>query len=135
MPWNPCVIRVAVAIISNAEQRILVTQRPLHAPHGGYWEFPGGKLETNELPEQALVREIKEELGLEVLAYQLLGEVNHQYSERTVQLIIFLVTQFSGTPECMEGQLAMKWLKKNEFNPQEFPAANHKIIELIPGYL
>lgn len=126
-------IQVAVAVIVDAQQRILVTQRPLHASHGGYWEFPGGKLETNELPEQALVREIREELGLEILDYQLLGEVNHQYSERTVQLIIFLVTQFSGIPECIEGQLAMKWLKKNEFIPEDFPAANHKVIELIPN--
>ena len=49
------IIKVAVAVIVDEQQRILVTQRPLHAPHGGYWEFPGGKLEAHELPEHALI--------------------------------------------------------------------------------
>lgn len=125
-------IQVAVAIIVDAQQRILVTQRPLHAPHGGCWEFPGGKLETNELPEQALIREVKEEVGLDVLECQLLGEVNFQYPDKAVQLITFLVTQFSGNATCLEGQLAMKWLKQEELNPVDFPEANQHVIELIP---
>lgn len=135
MPWKSFVIiKVAVAIIVDEQQRILVTQRPLHAPHGGYWEFPGGKLEAQELPEHALIREVREEVGLTILSHQFLGEINHQYSEKKVQLIIFLVTQFSGIPECIEGQLGMKWLKKSEFNPKDFPEANHKVIQLIPDF-
>ncbi|EHL29064.1 Mutator protein MutT [Legionella drancourtii LLAP12] len=125
-------IRVAVAIIVDAEQRILITQRPHHVPHGGRWEFPGGKLETNELAEHALIREIREEVGLEVLKYEFLGEVNHQYSDKSVQLLIFLVTQFSGTPLCVEGQLAMKWIKQEALNPDDFPEANREVIALIP---
>lgn len=125
-------IKVAVAIIIDEQQRILVTQRPLHASHGGYWEFPGGKLEANELAEQALIREIKEEVGLDVLKHEFLGEVHHQYAERSVQLFIFLVTQFSGSPTCIEGQLAMKWIHQNELNPDEFPEANREVMQLIP---
>lgn len=125
-------IKVAVAIIIDEKQRILVTQRPLHASHGGYWEFPGGKLEANELAEQALIREIKEEVGLDVLKHEFLGEVHHQYAERSVQLFIFLVTQFSGSPTCIEGQLAMKWIHQNELNPDEFPEANREVMQLIP---
>lgn len=125
-------IKVAVAIIIDEQQRILVTQRPLHASHGGYWEFPGGKLEVNELAEQALIREIKEEVGLDVLKHEFLGEVHYQYAERSVQLFIFLVTQFSGSPTCIEGQLAMKWIHHNELNPDEFPEANREVMQLIP---
>ncbi|MDR3501630.1 MAG: 8-oxo-dGTP diphosphatase MutT [Legionella sp.] len=125
-------MKVAVAIIIDEQQRILVTQRPLHASHGGYWEFPGGKLEANELAEQALIREIKEEVGLDVLKHEFLGEVHHQYAERSVQLFIFLVTQFSGRPICIEGQLAMKWVRLSELNPDEFPEANREVMQLIP---
>lgn len=125
-------IKVAVAIIVDEQQRILVTQRPLHASHGGYWEFPGGKLEANELAEQALIREIKEEVGLDVLEHEFLGEVHHQYAERSVQLLIFLVTQFVGNPICIEGQLAMKWIRQDELNPDEFPEANREVMQLIP---
>lgn len=128
-------IRVAVAVIVDKQQRILITQRPLHASHGGYWEFPGGKLETDELPEHALVREIKEEVGLEVVQHQFLGEVNHQYGDKKVQLLIFLVTEFNGTPFCIEGQLAMEWVTQDELNPEHFPAANREVMALIPKLL
>lgn len=126
-------IQVAVAVIVDEEQRILITQRPLHAPHGGCWEFPGGKLEINELPEHALIREVREEVGLEVQDYRFLGEVNHQYSDKSVQLLIFLVTEFLGKPQCIEGQLAMQWVKHNELNPDLFPEANRHVIALIPA--
>lgn len=124
-------IKVAVAVIVDEHQRILITQRPLHAAHGGRWEFPGGKLEVNELPEHALIREVREEVGLEVLNYQFLGEVRHEYSDKTVHLIVFLVTQFSGNPLCIEGQLALRWVKQNELNPDDFPEANGEVIALI----
>jgi len=125
-------MKVAVAVIADEQRRILVTQRPMHASHGGRWEFPGGKLEAGELAEHALIREVKEEVGLDVIDYQLLGEVHHQYSDKKVQLIIFLVTQFSGTPSCIEGQLAMEWIKPKELNPDLFPEANREVIKLIP---
>jgi 8-oxo-dGTP diphosphatase len=125
-------IRVAVAIIVDEDRRILITQRPLHSSHGGFWEFPGGKLEHHELPEHALIREVKEEVGLQVLNYRYLGEVNHAYSDKSVQLLIFLVTEFSGTPLCAEGQLALTWKKQSELNPNHFPEANREVIALIP---
>ena len=125
-------MKVAVAIITDAQNRILITQRPLHVSHGGYWEFPGGKLEDNELAEHALIREIREEVGLEVLQYQLLGQIYHQYPDKTVQLIIFHVTQFTGTPSCLEGQLDLCWIENEKLNPEVFPEANRGIFDLIP---
>lgn len=124
-------IAVAVAVIIDNQQRFLITQRPIHASHGGCWEFPGGKLEENETSEFALIREIKEEVDLDVHQYQLLGEVKHQYPDRTVTLIVFLVTHFSGEPSCRENQLGMKWVSLQELNPKDFPAANQQIIAMI----
>ncbi|KTD38462.1 Mutator protein MutT [Legionella moravica] len=124
-------MKVAVAIITDEQQRILITQRPFHVPHGGCWEFPGGKLEQDESPEAALVREVREEIGLTVLNSHYLGEINYQYSDKTVQLIVFHVTHFIGKPRCKEGQLAMKWIHKDNLNPEEFPQANLAIINLI----
>lgn len=124
-------MKVAVAIICDEHQRILLTQRPHHVPHGGLWEFPGGKLEPNETAEQALIREVKEEVGLDVLKHQFLGEVSHQYVDKTVHLHIFAVTHFEGNPVCRESQLGMKWVQKDRLNPSMFPEANHSVIDMI----
>ena len=124
-------MKVAVAIITNGS-KILITQRPLHVPHGGYWEFPGGKLESGELPEEALVREIREEIGIEVLQYNHLGEIQYDYHDKSVQLIVFHVTQFSGIPSCREGQLNMKWITHQHLRAEHFPEANRGIFDLIP---
>lgn len=125
---------VALAVIVDEQQRILITQRSLHVPHGGCWEFPGGKLEVDESSESALIREVKEELGLDVSQYQFLGEVHHQYSDKILKFIIFLVTHFSGNPLCLEGQLAMKWIHLNELNPSDFPEANCQVINIVSHY-
>ncbi|MFI4962310.1 MAG: (deoxy)nucleoside triphosphate pyrophosphohydrolase, partial [Legionellales bacterium] len=80
-------MKVAVGIITDEKNHILVTQRPLHASHGGFWEFPGGKLEANETPENALIREIKEEVGLEIKDFRWLKEIDYQYPDRDIHLI------------------------------------------------
>ncbi len=128
-------LTVAVAVIVDEQQRILITRRPFHVPHGGCWEFPGGKLEADEPSVSALIREIKEEVGLEVRQQQLLGEVNHQYPDKVVKLVIFLVRQFAGAPSCLEGQLAMKWVYPHELNPEHFPEANREVIAMVQDYL
>lgn len=124
-------LKVAVAIITDEEQRVLIAQRPLHVPQGGLWEFPGGKLEPNETAEHALIREIREEIGLEVKKCHLLGEIEHQYPDKLVQLMVFHVTEYSGEAACLEGQLDIKWMDKELLNANQFPEANCAIFELI----
>lgn len=124
-------MKVVVAVITDAENRVLITQRPHHVSHGGCWEFPGGKLESNESPEEALSRELKEELGIEVQSYQDLGVVNHVYPEHSVELLIFKVTHFMGMPQCLEGQQGIKWVARDLLNPEDFPEANREIFGLI----
>lgn len=128
-------MKVAVAIIIDDQNRILITQRPLHVPHGGFWEFPGGKLEIGERAEDALIRETREEIGIEILDYHSLGVVKHQYSDKCVELIVFLVKASIGEPSCKEGQLGMKWIAKANLNPEDFPEANHAVFDLIPDVL
>ena len=124
-------VKVAVGVVFDSERRILITQRPLHVSHGGFWEFPGGKLEQDELAEHALIREIKEELGIDIHECQHMGDVHHTYPDKSVQLIVFKVTHFTGTPKCNEGQLDMKWSTINELSSNDFPEANHAILDMI----
>lgn len=124
-------MRVAVAVIYNAFQQILIAQRPLHKPHGGLWEFPGGKVEKGEKVEQALIREIKEEVDLNILSYTSLGEISHTYGSKEVYLHLFQVNQFQGEAKCCEGQQNLRWVSIEEFEQYLFPEANWQIIEII----
>lgn len=127
-------MKVAVAIIPDKERRILVTQRPTHAMHGGCWEFPGGKLEDNESPEDALSREIKEEVGLDIIESMYLGDVSYHYPTHYVTLYVFYIKRYVGIPSCLENQLNMKWISKNELDSADFPEANHQVFQLIPDF-
>jgi len=124
-------MRVAVAVVTDASQRILITRRPLHAPHGGMWEFPGGKLENDELATAALIREIKEEVAIDVRAYNYLGEVRHIYDQKAVSLLIYHVYDYQGEATCQEAQMDLRWVDINNLKDFQFPAANLEIIELI----
>lgn len=124
-------MKVAVAIITDASQRILITRRSLHVSYGGMWEFPGGKLESEELATAALVREIKEEVGIDVKAYTYLGEVRHIYDHKHISLLIYHVYDYQGEAVCREAQMDLRWVDIANLNDFQFPAANLEIIELM----
>lgn len=125
-------MQVAVAVIIDPENRILITRRSLQSSHGGFWEFPGGKLEQGEYALAALVREVKEEVGLDVLACDYLGEVRHKYKEnQPISLLIYHVHEFDGQATCREAQMDMNWARLENLKDFQFPAANLEIIELI----
>ena len=124
-------MRVAVAVITDAQNRILITRRSLHVSSGGMWEFPGGKLEEDELAEAALIREIKEEVGLDVVAYEYLGEISHLYTKQFVSLFIYHVHAYQGEAACCEEQMDLRWVDFASLHNFHFPAANIEIIELI----
>lgn len=130
------VLQVAVGVVKNAQDQVLISLRPPRLHQGGLWEFPGGKLERGESIEQALVRELKEELDISVISATPLITVKHQYPEIAVQLHVFLVEQFSGEARSCEGQ-PFKWVSSAELNRYSFPAANRPIItaaQLPPFY-
>jgi 8-oxo-dGTP diphosphatase len=122
---NP--LQVAVGVVKKPEGKILISLRHAELHQGGLWEFPGGKIEASETAEQALARELKEELNITVIAATPLITIKHQYADRFVQLNVFLVEQFSGEVKSLEGQ-PFKWVTPSELEHYAFPAANRPII-------
>jgi 8-oxo-dGTP diphosphatase len=129
------VLHVAAAVVRDGNGRILITQRAKHAHQGGLWEFPGGKLEAGETPQQALVRELREEVGIEVKTAQPLIKVRHDYGDRRVLLDVWTVGEFDGEAWRCEGQ-ALQWIAPQQLSDFAFPAANLPIIKaaLLPSY-
>jgi len=98
---NRAVIKVAAAVIER-DAKILIGQRKRGDSHGLKWEFPGGKVERGESPASGLVRELREELGIEATIGQEIVRYEHRYPRRTSILLIFYsVTEFSGVPESL----------------------------------
>jgi 8-oxo-dGTP diphosphatase len=135
-PSVDTVLQVAVGVVKNAQGQVLISQRHDHLHQGGLWEFAGGKIETGETAEQALVRELQEELAIHVLSATPLITINHQYPDRAVQLRVFLVNEFSGKPKSGTDQ-ALQWVNTADLKYYAFPAANQAIItaaQLPPCY-
>ena len=123
-------IHVAVGVIENSTQQILLAKRHAHLHQGDKWEFPGGKVESGESTSQALIRELKEEVDLNVVMTTPMMEVNHDYGDKQVMLDIHWVKDFSGTARGLEGQ-AIKWVAKRDLVNFEFPDANKTIVDKI----
>ena len=120
-------LHVAVGIIKNDEGKILIAYRHESMHQGGLWEFPGGKLEIGETAEQALVRELWEELHITVERALPTITIEHQYHQVTVLLHVWTVEKFSGVAEAAEGQ-PIQWVKPEALSDYNFPAANRPII-------
>jgi A/G-specific adenine glycosylase len=120
-------IAIGVIIKSN---KVLITQRPPQGLLGGLWEFPGGKIKENELPREACVREIKEELNLSVTVQQHLGQVKHSYTHFKVVIEVFLCNNPLGEIE-LNGSVDYRWVNVSEFVKYPIPSANHKIIRYL----
>jgi 8-oxo-dGTP diphosphatase len=123
------VIRVAVGILKR-HQTVLVAKRPLHKPYSGYWEFPGGKIESNESADVALARELHEELGINVLASQKLFDHAHHYPDKSVLLDIWLVTDFQDEPTSKEQQ-ELRWVTYDEMLDLRLLEGNWAIIDKL----
>ena len=124
------IIQVAVAVIVNEQQQVLVTLRPDHVHQGGLWEFPGGKLEQGETITQALTREITEELGIQIGDNQPLIQIQHDYPDKSVRLDVRRVSQFFGEPRGLEGQ-PVQWRDISSLDARDFPQANRAIIHAL----
>jgi len=131
-------LQIAVGVIVDAPRRqVLIARRPEPARHGGLWEFPGGKQEPGETVEDALRRELLEELGLCVLSAQPLMRIAHDYADLRVQLHVWVVDKWSDEPRGMQGQ-QLEWVPVSTLHERRFPAANLRIItalQLPPIYL
>lgn len=119
-------ILVAAAVIRR-DDKILIAQRPLDKHQGGLWEFPGGKVEDGEPVQQALVRELEEELGITATSARPLIRITHDYPDKSVCLDVWEVSAFTGEAHGREGQ-PVRWVREAELADYEFPAANHPIL-------
>jgi 8-oxo-dGTP diphosphatase len=124
------VVRVAVAIILNRQQQVLISLRQQGQHLAGFWEFPGGKIEGAEVAEDALARELNEELGILISAAQPVFELNYSYPDKSVRLEVFKVQQFSGEPRSCEGQ-EFRWCALTDLSSYRFPPANTPILEYL----
>ena len=125
----------AVALI-DSDGRILLAQRPEGKIFAGLWEFPGGKIETGETPEAALIRELDEELGVDTKDSCLapLGFVSHRYQTHHMVLLLYVCRKWSGRPQPHEGGM-LKWVVPARLRDYEMPPANKELISVIQDLL
>ena len=123
-------MKVAVGVLFDSDDNVLVACRLKGSHLAGYWEFPGGKVEAHETTAGALQREFEEELGIQIKPQQPLITIAHQYPEKTVLLDVWRVALESGEAFGKEGQ-EVKWLPKSQLSDYTFPEANQNIIKAL----
>jgi len=125
----------AVALI-DVEGRVLLAQRPEGKSMAGLWEFPGGKVEPDETPEAALVRELHEELGIETWNSCLapLTFASHSYDDFHLMMPLFACRKWNGIPHPREGQV-LKWVKVSELRDYPMPPADIPLIPMLRDLL
>ncbi len=128
---KPVVLVVAVALVDN-DGRVLLTQRPEGKKLAGMWEFPGGKVEANETPEAALLRELHEELGLDISAACLapFAFASHSYDDFHLLMPLYVCRRFRGIAQPREGQ-GLKWVRPKQMREYPMPPADAPLIQFL----
>lgn len=125
----------AVALI-DADGRVLLNQRPEGKHLAGMWEYPGGKVELGESPERALIREIREELGVELCerCFAPLSFVSHTYEDFQLLMLLYVAHRWEGIPQSREGQ-ALTWKRPSEMRAMPMPPADVPLIHVLEEYV
>jgi len=122
-------IQVVAALIRK-DDHFLICRRPAHKKRGLLWEFPGGKVEAGEDPRQALVRECREELDIELEVGTLFWQTSHTYPDTRIDLLLYEATIASGTPQALE-HTDICWVLPDDMTAYHFCPADTEIIEYI----
>jgi 8-oxo-dGTP diphosphatase len=132
---RPLVLVAAVALV-DPDGRILIAQRPAGKSMAGLWEFPGGKVDGGETPEQALVRELHEELGIETATSCLapIAFASHGYETFHLLMPVFVCRKWAGVPQPREGQ-ALKWVAPLDLSRYPMPPADLPLVGLLRDLL
>ena len=135
VPGKPLLLVAACALI-DVDNRVMLARRPEGKKMAGLWEFPGGKLNPGETPEQALIRELKEELGIDVTETCLaaFAFASHDYDRFHLLMPLFLCRRWRGTPAGLEGQ-ALAWVRPNKLTEYDMPPADKPLIPLLRDFL
>ena len=126
------IIHVVAGVLSDADGRVLLADRPAGKHLAGGWEFPGGKLDPGEEPLAALRRELREEIGIDVVAAEPLVKVSHDYPDRSILLDVWRVTRYAGEPASREGQ-SLRWCALAELPAANLLAADLPVVEVLLG--
>ena len=124
-------VEVAVGVIIR-DEHVFLTKRAENVHQAGKWEFPGGKKEMNETIEQALSRELLEEVGIVISEPTSLLTIHHDYPDKSVSLYVYTVNSFENEPESKEG-LISQWAAIAELGEVDLPEANKVIVEKLKG--
>jgi 8-oxo-dGTP diphosphatase len=129
-------VLVAACALIDADNRVLIAQRPVGKPMAGLWEFPGGKVEPSERPEVCLIRELKEELGIAVSEASLapLTFASHAYPDFHLLMPLYVCRRWEGIVTAMEGQ-QLAWVRPNRLRRYEMPPADVPLISHLMGLL
>jgi 8-oxo-dGTP diphosphatase len=122
-------LRVVAAALLDSERRVLIAERPAGKHMAGWWEFPGGKVAAGESDADALVRELREELGVEARAHRELKVLVHEYPDRVVELALWHASLASGEPRGLDGQ-RLKWVDCQSLGRERLLPAD---LPLIPA--
>jgi 8-oxo-dGTP diphosphatase len=123
-------MRVVAAALYNAAGEVLIAQRPPGKHLAGRWEFPGGKVASGESEPAALARELREELGIVMRAARPCMRLTHAYADREVELSLWIVEAFSGTPHALDGQ-QLKWVAPAQLPHEDILEADRPFIAAL----
>ena len=129
-------VLVAACVLVDDQGRVLITRRPQGKPLAGLWEFPGGKVEADETPEEALIRELKEELGIDVARSRLapLTFASHAYPEFHLLMPVYVCRHWQGDMAANEGQ-GIAWVNPEALSAYAMPPADEPLKDTMSGLL
>lgn len=130
------IVLVSAVALVDSDGRVLLAQRPEGKSMAGLWEFPGGKVESGESPEDALIRELYEELGIETWNSCLapLTFASHRYKDFHLLMPMFICRRWDGTPVAQEGQ-TLKWVRGNDLRNYPMPPADIPLIPILRDWI
>ncbi len=130
------IVLVAACVLLDGDGRLLIAKRPAGRSLAGLWEFPGGKVEDGETPEGALVRELAEELGIDIAVADLapLTFASHSYPKFHLLMPLYLCRRWRGMATAQEGQ-ELQWVRPQEIGSYAMPPADEPLKVLLPGLL